>query len=154
MTVTVIRRRPTIVDLAPFAGCETRDPKVRRAVATRLDREARADNTPAREYAGSPGYSGGLPRPTMRVRSDAKRTGRGGVQVRAACEAAFDLAGELHRARERAETLRAACAMARNRTEYQGARDALRAHCARYGIPFAPPARGETVERTRGAIWG
>lgn len=155
MTIAIVRRRPTIVaDLAPFAGLETRDPKVRRATAARLDREARADNTPAREYAGSPGYSGGLPRPAMRVRSDAKRTGRGGVQVRAACEAAFDLAGELHRARERAESLRVACATARNRAEYQGARDALRAHCARYGMPFAPPARGEAVARTRGVIWG
>jgi hypothetical protein len=155
MTISVIRRRPTLADLTPFVGAETRDDKVRRAVSTRLDREARADNTPAREYAGAPGYSGAIPTPAMRVRSDAKHTGRAGVQVRASQDRAFALAGEIHGARERAEVLSADCATARNRAAYQVARDTLRAHCARYGLPFAPPARGERcADRSRFVVWG
>ena len=154
MTISVIRRRPTLADLTPFAGCETRDNKVRRAVSTRLDREARAENTPTRDYAGDALYSGSIPRSVQRVRTDAKHRGRGGVQARAAVDAAFSLAGELHAARERAERLSAACGAARNRAAYQAARDALRVHCARYGLPFSPPARGETVTRSRGVIWG
>lgn len=155
MTITVIRRRPTVVDLAPFAGCETRDPKVRRAVSASLDREARRDDTPAREYAGTPGYAGAIPTPAMRVRSDAKRTGRAGVQVRASQDRAFSLAGEIHGARERAEVLTADCARAHNRAAYQAARDALRAHCARYGLAFNPPARGERcADRSRFVVWG
>jgi hypothetical protein len=122
MTITtVIAREPLAGDLASFAGLATVGPV------------AGSDRT----------------WPFMRVRTDAKHTGRAGNRARRAqgldkLDYTADVAPTVEaystaHAADRATTLALAMTEARSRAVYQSARDAYLAHCREHGLPATPP---------------